>query len=560
MTDQIPSSGIIYELLTRQIITNEQAEQALSKSKGDISPVRVLIEERAVTEHKVYETVATAAGMRFIDPTDLIVDPSASDRLTGDRARRLKALPYGWENESLLVAVADPTNVNMLDDLRQLTGAKPALVLAPPSALERKIAQNYRAESEMDDISGSLGDDSLSEEETEFTIGGEDLPIIRYVNLLIQQAIIDRASDVHIEPTDTTVQVRYRIDGVLHEQADTSKAVLNAVVSRIKIMANLDIAEKRVPQDGRISLTIEGRKVDLRVSTLPTVYGEKIVMRILDNEATPLNIRDIGLTEANQEIYLRNAKKPHGLILATGPTGSGKTTTLYSTINSVRSPQVNIITVEDPVEFRLPGLNQIQIHPKAGLTFSTALRSILRSDPDIILVGEIRDAETAKIAVEASLTGHLVLTTLHTNDAASAVTRLVEMGIEPYLVAQAISLVVAQRLVRQLCADCAEDYQPNIEDLHAIHFPLPEDGSVPTLKKAVGCEKCARTGYRGRLALHELLEVTEDIEKLIVDGKYNSDIRRFAQEHAGMKTVREDGWVKVLAGLTTIDEVLRVSV
>jgi type IV pilus assembly protein PilB len=380
------------------------------------------------------------------------------------------------------------------------------------------------------------------------------------VNLLIHQAIIDRASDVHIEPADTTVHVRYRIDGVLHPQADTSMKVLNAVVSRIKIMANLDIAEKRIPQDGRIGIKIQGRQVDLRVSTLPTVYGEKIVLRILDNESTPLNIQDIGLTPANQKIYLRNAKKPHGLILATGPTGSGKTTTLYSTINSVRSPQVNIITVEDPVEFRLPGLNQIQIHPKAGLTFSTALRSILRSDPDIVLVGEIRDAETAKIAVEASLTGHLVLTTLHTNDAASAITRLVEMGIEPYLVAQAITLVVAQRLVRQLCSSCAEEYQPEIEDLTAIEFPMPEDGTIPTIKKAVGCEKCSHTGYRGRLALHELLEVDENLEKLIIDGKYNSDIRRYAQEHAGMKTVREDGWYKVLSGLTTIDEVLRVSV
>jgi len=561
MSNPAPATGILYELLSRGFITTEQAHSALSKAtSSNTEPVSVLMDEKVVTEDRVYEVVADAAGMRFIDPSDLIVDPSASDRLTGERARRLRALPYGWENDSLLVAVADPTNVNMLDDLRQLTGAKPALVLSPPSLLDRKIAQNYRAESEMDDISTSLGVDGGDEEDSEFASDGDDLPIIRYVNLLIQQAIADRASDIHIEPTDSSVSVRFRIDGVLQPQQDTSKNVLNAVVSRIKIMANLDIAEKRIPQDGRFAMKLDNRKIDLRVSTLPTVYGEKIVMRILDNEATPLNIQDIGLTPANQEIYLRNAKKPHGLILATGPTGSGKTTTLYSTINSVRNPSINIITVEDPVEFRLPGLNQIQIHPKAGLTFSTALRSILRSDPDVVLVGEIRDAETAKIAVEASLTGHLVLTTLHTNDAPAAITRLVEMGIEPYLVAQAITLVVAQRLVRQLCDSCAEDYQPNIEDLTAIGFPLPEDGTVPTVKKAVGCEKCSRTGYRGRLALHELLEVSEEIEKLIVAGKYNSDIRRYAQEHEGMKTVREDGWEKVLAGLTTIDEVLRVSV
>lgn len=557
---QTPDSGVLTELLSRNIITNQQAQEALDKSEqNNLSPVRVLLDERVLSEEKMYEVVAEAAGMRYVNPSELIVDPSASDRLTGERARRLKALPYGWEAEALLVAVADPTNVNMLDDLRTLTGAKPALVLAPPQALERKITQNYRAESEMDDLTTSIGGDDDFEDSQDLT-GGEDLPIIRYVNLLIQQAIADRASDIHLEPTNDSIHVRYRIDGVLQPQQDSARNILNAVVSRIKIMANLDIAEKRVPQDGRISLTIEGRKVDLRVSTLPTVYGEKIVMRILDNDATPLNLDDIGLSERHKEIYARIAKQPYGLILATGPTGSGKTTTLYATINTVRSEAVNIITVEDPVEFRIPGLNQVQIEPKAGLHFSTALRSILRSDPDIVLVGEIRDSETAKIAVEASLTGHQVLTTLHTNDAPSAVTRLVEMGIEPYLVGQAVSLVVAQRLVRKLCSDCAQEYTPEREELDLIGFPLPTSGELPTVKKAVGCPRCANTGYRGRMALHELLEVTEDIEKLIVDGKYNTEIRKHAQENAGMATIRDDGWAKVQAGITTIDEVLRVSV
>jgi type IV pilus assembly protein PilB len=336
-------------------------------------------------------------------------------------------------------------------------------------------------------------------------------------------------------------------------------ALLSSLVSRIKIMSNLDISERRVPQDGRMTITLNGRPVDLRVTTLPTVYGEKIVLRILDNASAPLELVDVGLSDYHLDVYKRHYHKPYGMILMTGPTGSGKSTTLYATLNTIRSDAVNIITVEDPVEYRISGINQVQINKKAGLTFATALRSILRADPDVVLVGEIRDPETARIAVEASLTGHLVLTTLHTNDASSAVTRLVEMGLEPFLVGSAVSLVVAQRLVRRLCDRCSEDFTPETEQLLAVNFPWEPGKPVPVLKKAKGCERCSGTGFRGRTAIHEMLEVTPQIERLANEGAHTDQIREAAVEHNDMRLMRQDGWEKVLAGVTTIEEVLRAT-
>ncbi|GAA4749560.1 hypothetical protein GCM10025783_22350 [Amnibacterium soli] len=377
---------------------------------------------------------------------------------------------------------------------------------------------------------------------------------MRFVNLLISQAIQDRASDIHIEPGEHELRVRYRIDGVLNEVQAAPTSVQAGVISRLKVMAELDIAERRRPQDGRISVLHQGRKIDLRVATLPTVYGEKIVMRILDSSGSAKTMADLNMIGRNFEAFKSAYTRPNGMLLVTGPTGSGKSTTLYTAIQEVSKPSVNVITVEDPVEYRMAGINQVQINAKAGLTFASALRSILRSDPDVVLIGEIRDHETAQIAVEAALTGHLVMSTLHTNDAPSAVTRLVEMGIEPYLVASALVGVVAQRLARRLCDKCKRPTTYDEDYLARIGLLIEEDEEVFV---PVGCSQCANTGYRGRIAIHEVMSVTEEVERLTVAHASASEIGRAAVGQ-GMVSLRQDGWNKVAAGLTSIEEVLRV--
>jgi type IV pilus assembly protein PilB len=558
-----PAYAIIDELLNRGLVSAEAVSDAMRRAAQDKrTALKILLDERTVPESTVYQTVAETANMPFINPDDLVIDASASDRLPAEWARKLNALPFGWDGPVLRIAVDNPTNLTVADDLRRLAQSEVSLVLAPKTALTRKIGQVYRTDDELDDLTAVLGSEAqqaaaFAEASTGEGADGE-APIIRYVNLLIAQAVADRASDIHLEPTETDLEVRYRIDGVLHPQPTASKALLQPVVSRIKIMANMDIAERRIPQDGRMTVSISGRKVDLRVATLPTVYGEKVILRILDNASTPLDLADVGLSEYHQEVYKRHYRKPYGMILVTGPTGSGKSTTLYATLNTIRNKTINVITVEDPVEYRMAGVNQVQINNKAGLTFAAALRSILRADPDVVLVGEIRDAETAKIAVEASLTGHMVLSTLHTNDAASAVTRLVEMGVEPYLLGSALSCVVAQRLLRRLCERCAEPFTPEPDVLRAAGYPWEEGQPLPTLHRAVGCVACSRTGYRGRTAIHEMLEITPHIERMANGGAHTDQIQEAAVQD-GMKLMRADGWEKVLAGETTLEEVLRVS-
>jgi type IV pilus assembly protein PilB len=414
----------------------------------------------------------------------------------------------------------------------------------------------------MEDLSSAFEEEQAPAEIDLSRIGDvveDDAPIVRYVNLLVTQAISDRASDIHIEPTEHDLRVRYRIDGVLHEMQRSPKQIQGGVISRVKILSDIDIAERRKPQDGRMSVVHQGQKIDLRVASLPTVWGEKIVMRVLDNSTARLALRDLSFSERSFEVYQRAYSKPYGMILVTGPTGSGKSTTLYATVNAVSQPEINVITVEDPVEYRLPGINQVQVNPKAGLTFAGALRSILRSDPDVVLLGEIRDHETAQIAVEAALTGHLVLSTLHTNDAASAVTRLVEMGIEPFLVGSALDAVVAQRLARKLCTKCREPYEPAPADLRSAGFTWPDPSRPVELFRPVGCPACSGTGYRGRLALHEVMEVTETIERHAVARSSAQEVA--ATAHAeGMVSLREDGWQKVCEGRTSLEELLRVVV
>ncbi|WP_029069731.1 GspE/PulE family protein [Jonesia quinghaiensis] len=548
-------------LLEEGLVTEDELLRALDEqiARGT-SLGRVLVELGVLTENQLVAALAHQVGMRFVDLDDYAVDRKAVSCVPGSLCQRYTVLPIGFENGSLLLAMADPGNVLALDDVRQVAQMPVQPVVSTHENLSRALERYIRADGEMDDLANALSEEQ-QEEEIDLSMLGDsatdDAPIVRYVILVVTQAIKDRASDIHIEPTEHDLRVRYRIDGVLHEMQKSPKSTQNAVTSRIKILADIDIAEKRKPQDGRMSVTHNGRKIDLRVATLPTVWGEKIVMRILDNSTASLDLRDLSFGEKNLEIYKESYSKPYGMILVTGPTGSGKSTSLYATLNAVSKPEINVITVEDPVEYRLPGINQVQVNPKAGLTFASALRSILRSDPDVVLIGEIRDHETAQIAIEAALTGHLVLSTLHTNDAPSAITRLTEMGIEPFLVGSALDCVVAQRLARKLCDKCKEPYQPTERELLSANFPWVPGEEFPQLYRPGGCATCSGTGYRGRLALHEVMQVNEHIERLAVSRSSAAEISETAQK-AGMYTLREDGWMKVIEGRTSIEEVLRV--
>jgi type IV pilus assembly protein PilB len=550
-------------LLAGGLVSQDQLDAAVvEQGRLGRSLGRVLVDQGVLTESQLVAALASQIGMRFVDLAETSVDGSAIARVPGHVARRHTAIPIGFEDGKLVVAMADPANVFAIDDIKSVAANSGPHVDVRPVVATRAdvlsaIDRYYRAGDELDDLTTEMDMGEEEEDLSKVKEITEDAPIVRYVNLLITQAIQDRASDIHLEPTEHDLRVRYRIDGVLHEVMRSPRAIQSGVISRLKIMADINIAERRIPQDGRLSVTSNGKKIDLRVATLPTVWGEKVVMRILDNSTARMDLADLGFSPHNFGIFEKSYVKPYGMILVTGPTGSGKSTTLYATLNVVNRPEVNIITVEDPVEYRLPGINQVQVNNKAGLSFAAALRSILRSDPDIVLIGEIRDHETAQIAVEASLTGHLVLSTLHTNDAPSAITRLTEMGIEPFLVGSAVDCVLAQRLARRLCSKCKEQYEPSAEQLESLGFiPRPED-PAPTFYRPVGCPNCAKTGYKGRLALHEVMAMNEEIERLTVDRASSTQIGDVAVA-GGMRLLREDGLRKAALGITSIDEIFRV--
>ena len=550
-------------LLARKLITEDQLVEARRiAAEKNHALGRVLIEEGLVTEGSLFSILAELLNLTFVDLSDIKIDPSAASLVSEGVARRHNLIPIAFDGPRLVVAMADPANVVAIDDIRAMTKHEVRQVVATKADVINAINRSYRLDSAAEGLVEEATAEGGAEQDLESQLesaGAEDAPIIKLVNLLISQAVNDRASDIHIEPEANGVRVRYRIDGVLHEVMNPPKAVQAGMASRLKIMADINIAERRKPQDGRISLTVQGKQIDIRVATLPTVYGEKLVLRILDKSSVLLHLGDLGFSAQNYQRFQESYRKPYGQILVTGPTGSGKSTTLYATINILNRPEVNIITVEDPVEYRLPGINQIQTNPKAGLTFASALRSILRSDPDIVLIGEIRDSETAQISTEAALTGHLVLSTLHTNDAPSAMTRLVEMGIEPYLVGSALDCVVAQRLARKLCARCKEPYVPTEKELTCATIRFDPAVDLPKLYRAAGCSTCGNTGYKGRLALHEVMTVTEDIERLTVENAPSETIKKVAIEQ-GMRTLRDDGMEKVVSGATSIEEVLRVVV
>lgn len=560
------SVQLVSYLQDQEVCTQDQAQRALhadAQAPGD-RPITALLVDAGVSESRLLAGLAGAVGMEYVDLDDFSIDAAATTLVPESMCRRLGCLPLAFEEDTLVVAMSDPTNVLAKDDLRAATQSEIRVVLATHSDIESAINRFHRMDDSLDTLSDEFDGGHALSDTVEDIAGAaqivDEAPVVKLVNLLITQAVNDRASDIHIEPQERDVRIRFRIDGVLHEVMRSPRTIQAGATSRLKIMADLDIAERRVPQSGRISVKVANRAVDLRVETLPTVYGEKIVLRVLDKSAGLIDLEEIGFSEANIERFKFAADLPYGSILAAGPTGSGKSTTLYAALNHLNDDGRNIITVEDPVEQRIAGLNQVQVHTKAGMTFGSSLRSILRADPDIVMVGEMRDAETARIGIEAALTGHLVLSTIHTNDAPSVLTRLIDMGIEPFLVASSIDCVVGQRLARRLCLKCREPYTPTIEQLRHVGWEGADAlTELPTLYSAVGCASCSKTGYHGRTAVHEVMIVSEEIERLVAENVNADEIKKIAIAD-GMTTMRYDALVKAAHGVTSLEEVLRVTV
>jgi type IV pilus assembly protein PilB len=545
-------------LLRAGIITERQLADALEIHKITGSPLgKVLVDLGYATQGGILSVMAKQIGIPYIDFSVKRPDANAIALVPRELAIRYTLMPIEIEDDHLVVAMADPQNVLALDDLRIITGYEIQPAISTKDDIVAAVEEYYKVATTMsaDDLDAGGGPAELTLDDiTEIT---DDAPVVKLVNYIINRAVADRSSDIHIEPQEKDLRVRYRIDGVLHEMMRSPKSTQQALISRFKIMADMDIAETRKPQDGHTALTIGGHAMDFRVSTLPTVYGERVVLRILRKDNIMLRLQDLGFLPSALERFESSFRKPYGAILVTGPTGSGKSTTLYGAINVLNTPAKHILTAEDPVEYHLAGVNQVQTNVKAGLTFARALRSFLRCSPDIILVGEIRDQETAKIAIESALTGHLVLSTLHTNDAAGAVTRLTEMGVEPFLVASAVDCVLAQRLARRLCPDCKEEYKPSKQ--LALDAGFAEDDLPERLWRPKGCKKCGGTGYRGRMGIHEVMIISEEIGDLTVKEATSEAIREVAMEQ-GMLTLKQDGLEKCRQGQISIEEVARVIV
>jgi type IV pilus assembly protein PilB len=560
------SEQLVAFLRDQGVVTQEQAEQAIAAESAapGVRPITAILVDVGVSESALLASLAAAAGIDFVDLTEVQIDPTAISMVPEAMCRRLSCIPVSFDGTTIVVAMADPTNVLAKDDLRAVTRSDVRVVLATHADIEAAVNRFHRMDESFDTLTDEFGTANAGIDTVEdITVGADitdEAPVVKLANLLITQAVNDRASDIHIEPQERDVRVRFRIDGVLHEIMRSPKTLQAGLTSRMKIMADLDIAERRVPQSGRISVRVGNKPIDLRVETLPTVYGEKIVMRIIDKSTGLIEIGDLGFSKANLDRYLSACRQSYGAILVSGPTGSGKSTTLYATLNMLNGPERNIITVEDPVELRIAGVNQVQVHNKAGMTFASALRSILRADPDVVMVGEMRDAETATIGIQAALTGHLVLSTIHTNDAPSVLTRLVEMGVEPFLVASSIDCVVGQRLARKLCEKCKEPYEPSVDALREAGWPhLEALTELPMLYRRGSCASCAKTGYRGRVAVHEVMLVNEEIERLCAERVGSEDIKKLAIAE-GMITLREDALLKAYQGVTSLEEVVRVTV
>ncbi len=525
----------------------------------------VIIDESFAKEEDVLPVLAEQFGMDLVDLTKLTVDPETIRMMPTKLVHRRNLMPLSRANGSLVVATGDPFDVYAIDELQTLTGLHVHPVLASPREISRLIKTHFGVGGET--VTAMVQEreavellEELDADDSEIAKQAQEASVVKLVNEILMEAANERASDIHVEPEENTLRIRYRIDGLLQTQNLPPEITRfqSAIISRIKIMARLNIAEKRLPQDGRIKMRVNNREIDVRVSIIPMIHGEGIVMRLLDKSRMVFNLKNVGMLPETYAGFRKMIDRPHGIVLVTGPTGSGKSTTLYSALNEIKEETTKIITVEDPVEYQQDGISQIQIHPKIGLTFAACLRSILRHDPDVILIGEMRDFETAEAGIQASLTGHLVFTTLHTNDTPSAFTRLIDMGIEPFLVSSTVEGVMAQRLVRTICQECKELYEPHIGDLPG-DFPGVADKNPPkVLYRGKGCRKCHQTGFRGRSGIYELLVNTDVMRDLIVQ-RTNANVLRAEALKNGMVTLRQDGWKKVSMGITTIDEVARVT-
>jgi type IV pilus assembly protein PilB len=565
------SVELVVDLLAAtRLVPDDKLALARGRAQQTRSLATALVEEGVASSEGIARMLAARHQLPLIDLALIGVDEDAARELPLHVLERIGAIPYAYNEGKLQIAVTDPANLHGLDELRLATrhplelgvASREDILIAIRKLVRASEAFGARAAVEEEEELLAVVEES-DETDLEAEDGVSDVPLVRLVNSILFQAAEDGASDIHFEPQEDALVVRFRIDGVLQEMQRIPKRLMPGVTTRLKVLAKLDIAERRKPQDGRISLNAAaaGRMLDVRVATLPTVEGESLVMRLLDKSKKPPTLEELGLSDEMRQTLSEIVSKPTGALLVTGPTGSGKSTTLFAALNQISRPEINIITVEDPVEYRLPGINQVQINQRAGLTFAAALRSILRSDPDVVMVGEVRDGETAKISIEAALTGHFVLSTLHTNDAPSALTRLSEMGVEPFLVGAAVTGVLAQRLARKLCTHCCEIYQPSLDEMIAARVSpdvaAASDGMAFYRKK--GCPRCNQTGYKGRIGVYQLLAMTENLASLASKHASREDIERAALE-SGMRTLWDDGLAKVAAGLTSIEELARVTV
>ena len=556
------------------MVTAQQVEQALERQRqlGGARPLgEILVAMGLITDRQRVQVIGEQWGIPVVDLHRININGDAVQLVSQELARRYTLLPIEFAGPRLIVAMQDPLNVRAIDELRLVTGRDILPGIASEDEIRSAIDAVYRrsegtsvetvlksfSSSDVSDVNGGWLPPEVQVAEEAVESDAATQPIIQLANAILQRGIAEKASDIHIEPNKDGIRVRYRIDGILSDGPSVPKNVQPALISRIKIMSDLDIAEKRAPQDGRMSLRVHGQVFDFRVSTLPAHYGEKVVLRILDKSSLQLGLSKLGLQDHVAAMYEQLLKRSHGIVLVTGPTGSGKSTTLYASLNTVNSGEKNILTIEDPVEYDLPGITQVGVNNRAGMSFAAGLRAMLRQDPDIIMVGEMRDRETAMIAIEAALTGHLVFSTLHTNDAPGAITRLVDMGVEPFLIASATVGVMAQRLVRRICDRCKEAYMPPRDAVLRYGLPLDDANEPAQLFRGAGCEQCNNTGYRGRVGCYELLPVTDDVRARILAND-SADAIRDAGVASGMRSLKDDAMSKVILGQTTLEEVLRV--
>jgi type IV pilus assembly protein PilB len=554
-------------LINQGMINSEQLKKALeiqkTNSKKKIG--EILVSQRAITQKQLLQALQHVYEAEYIELEDVILDPEIVSIIPKRIAVRYKIVPLSKENNTLTIAMANPLDVNTIDYIKEYTKMDVNPKFASEEDIANVLSTHYEVGGHFDDILEKVDVSNVAEYGDEVNLSAleaisQEAPVIQLVNMIIVQGIKERASDIHLEPNKRGLLVRYRIDGILHDVRMLPARIKPAIISRIKILSRMDIAERRLPQDGRFQLRFGAREVDLRISSIPTVYEEKIVMRILDKSQGVISLDSVGFTKKQLEEFRSMIKSSYGIILITGPTGSGKSTTLYGALNEIDSIEKNVITVEDPVEYKLERINQINVRPKIDLTFANALRSILRQDPDIIMIGEMRDSETAHIAVQSALTGHLVFSTLHTNDAVSSLTRMIDMGIAPFLISSSVIGVMAQRLVRQICPRCIEEYTPEEDVLEnlKVNFELPDPGNFK-LYRGKGCDYCKNTGYRGRTAIFEVVRINDEIRSMIMKNSSSNEIKEAAIKN-GMRTLLDSGVAKALEGITTIDEVLRVAV